>query len=72
LTGLTSTPSDGAVDWMATNWPIPAVMGGIPYDCRSRHARCDLFEQVQPFSTYAEFERGETGGVAVAPAAPGR
>ena len=28
LTGLTSTPSDGATDWMAANWPIPAVMAG--------------------------------------------
>jgi len=23
LTGLTSTPTDGATDWIAPNWPIP-------------------------------------------------
>jgi hypothetical protein len=28
LTGLTSTPSDGAADWMAPNMPIPAVIAG--------------------------------------------
>src|SRR5262249_2424412 len=28
LTGLTSTPTDGATDWIATNWPIPAVIVG--------------------------------------------
>ena len=28
LTGLTSTPSDGATAWMAANWPIPAAMAG--------------------------------------------
>ena len=28
LTGLTSTPNDGATDWIAPNWPIPAVMAG--------------------------------------------
>src|SRR5262249_3494010 len=25
LTGLTSTPTDGATDWMTANWPIPDV-----------------------------------------------
>ena len=38
LTGLTSTPSDGATDWMTANWPIPAGYGGIPKDRRPRHA----------------------------------
>ena len=28
LIGLTSTPTDGATDWMAANWPIPAAMAG--------------------------------------------
>ena len=28
LIGLTSTPTDGATDWMTANWPIPAVMAG--------------------------------------------
>ena len=49
LTGLTSTPSDGATAWMTANWPIPAAMAGIPKDRHSRHARRDLLEQFQPF-----------------------
>jgi hypothetical protein len=28
IDGLTSTPSDGAADWMAPNMPIPAVIAG--------------------------------------------
>ena len=28
LTGLNSTPNDGATDWIAPNWPLPAVMSG--------------------------------------------
>ena len=27
-TGLTSTPNDGATDWIAANWPIPAASAG--------------------------------------------
>ena len=38
--------------------------GGIPQHRRSRHTRCDLFEQLQPFSADAVFELHETGGVA--------
>ena len=53
LIGLNSTPSDGATAWMAANWPIPERYGGIPKDCRSRHARRDLLEQLQPFPAQA-------------------
>ena len=28
LIGTTSTPSDGAADWITANWPMPAVMAG--------------------------------------------
>ena len=38
--------------------------GRIPKDRRSRHARRDLLEQLQPFRTDAEFELGKSGGVA--------
>ena len=64
LTGLTSTPSDGAADWMAPNMPIPAVISGIANDRRSRHGRRDLLEKLQPFSGDAIFELSKTGGVA--------
>jgi hypothetical protein len=40
---------------------------GSPKDRRSRHARRDLFEQLQPFPAQAEFEHHETGGVAARP-----
>ena len=54
-TGLTSTPNDGATAWIAPNWPVPEVRR-IPKDRRSRHARRDLFEQLQPFPAQAVFE----------------
>ena len=57
LTGFTSTLSDGATAWMAANWPIPEAMVGIPKDRRSRHARRDLLEQLQPFPAHAVFEQ---------------
>ena len=41
--------------------------GSIPEDRRSRHARRDLFEQLQPFSADAVFEIHKSGGVAVRP-----
>ena len=39
--GLTSTPNDGATDWIAPNWPIAGRIAGIPKDRRlaSRPAR---------------------------------
>jgi hypothetical protein len=36
---------------------------GIRYNRDLRHARRNLFEQLQPFPTDAEFERGKAGGV---------
>ena len=67
LTGLTSTPSDGATAWIAPNWPVPVAMDGIPKDRHSRHAGRDLLEQFQPFSAHAVFELSKAGGVAARP-----
>ena len=36
-------------------------------DCRSRHVRCDLFEQLQIFPAHAVFHIGKTGGVTARP-----
>ena len=44
--------------------PDPRGNGWIPKDRGSRHARCDLFEQFQPFHAEAVFKRKKTGGVA--------
>jgi hypothetical protein len=52
---------------MAPNWPIPAGYGGVPKDGCARHARCDLLEQFQPFSTDGVFELDKSGGVAARP-----
>src|SRR5262245_57326809 len=45
----------------------PAALGGIPQYRYPRHARRDLFEQLQPFPADAVFEQEETGGVATRP-----
>ena len=55
-TGLTSTPNGGATDWIAAQLADPGGDGGIPQDRRARHARRDLFEQLQPFPADAVFE----------------
>ena len=57
LTGLTSTPSDGATAWIAPNWPIPAAMAGSRRTAARVTPRRDLFEQFQPFPAHAVFER---------------
>ena len=67
LIGFTSTLSDGATAWMTANWPVPEDIAWVPKDRRSRHARRDLLEQLQPFPADAVFERHETGGVAARP-----
>src|SRR6516165_10699652 len=41
--------------------------GGISKDRYPRHARRDLFEQLQPFRTQAVLEAGEPGGIAAWP-----
>ena len=67
LIGFTSTLSDGANACMTANWPVPAPIVGIAKHRRSRHARRDLFEQLQPFPAHAVFELHETGDVAARP-----
>jgi hypothetical protein len=37
LTGITSTRTDGAIDWIEGPLADPARYGGIPNDCHSRH-----------------------------------
>jgi hypothetical protein len=49
---------------MATD---PGGYGGIPKDRRSRHARRDLLEQIQPFPAQAIFILDKAGGVAARP-----
>ena len=67
LTGITSTPSDGATAWMAANMARSKGLAGIAKDRHARHARRNLLEQLQPFSGHAEFVRHEAGGVAARP-----
>src|SRR5262245_25708134 len=47
--------------------PPARDLGGIPQYRYPRHARRDLFEQLQPFPADAVFEQEETGGVAARP-----
>ncbi|MGC1865696.1 MAG: ABC transporter substrate binding protein, partial [Pseudolabrys sp.] len=42
----------------------PGGYGGIPKDRRSRHARRDLFGQLQPFRAQTVIEQHEAGSVA--------
>src|SRR5262245_58623275 len=65
LTGLTSTPSDGAMDWMAANWAGPEARGAK--DSRRRHGGRDVHEQLPPVRDQAVFEGGEAGGIAARP-----
>ena len=45
----------------------PGGYGGISKDGHARHARRDLFEQLQPFRAQTIFELHEAGGVAARP-----
>src|SRR5215470_9599773 len=56
-TTLNSTLNDGATAWIALKWAGPMV------NCHPRHARGDLFEQLQPLRGEAEFIRGKPGGI---------
>src|SRR4051812_23683489 len=66
LTGLTSILSEGrGLDGGKLAGSSP--LGGIPKDCRSRHARRDLLEQLHPFPGDAVLEIHEAGDVAAWP-----
>ena len=67
LTGLDSTPSDGATAWMAANWPIPAAMAGSRKTAARVTSGAIWLEQLQPFPAHAVFEHREAGGVAARP-----
>src|SRR5262249_41429976 len=45
----------------------PGAYVGIPRNCRSRHAWCNLLEQFQPFAGHAELEIHKPGDVAAWP-----
>jgi hypothetical protein len=62
--GTTSTPAEGATDWMTANWSMPDVMVRIAQDRGARDTRCKLLDQLQPFSAQAVFELHEARGVA--------
>ena len=53
-TTLNSTLNDGATAWIALKMSRP--YGKIPKHRHPRHARCDLFEQLQPLRAEAEFK----------------
>ena len=57
--GVSPLESAGAADWIAANWPVPEVRKGSRMNRYSRHARCDFFQQLQPFHADAEFEASE-------------
>src|SRR5262245_59210853 len=50
-----------------TQLAAPSGQCSVPNDCRSSHARRDLFEQLQPFSADAVFVYTETGDITAGP-----
>jgi hypothetical protein len=48
---------------------LPSARGNewVPKNRRSRHARCDFFEQCQPFRADAVFEIDKSSGIAARP-----
>ena len=67
LTGLTSTPSDGATAWMTPNWPVPAGMAGSRRTATrvTPGAICLSSSSHFPLMLYSNSH--ETGGVAARP-----
>src|SRR5262249_1572351 len=66
-TGRNSTPQLRGSGLNGAHLSGPAGLGGIPQYRYPRHARRDLFEQLQPFPADAVFEQEETGDVAARP-----
>jgi hypothetical protein len=66
LTALTSTPSegDGLDDGELAD---SGCYGGVSNDGRTRHARRDLLEHLQPLAAQTVFELEKTGRVAARP-----
>jgi hypothetical protein len=60
-------PDRGRHRLNCTELAKPRRNGRIPKHQRARHGRRDLFEQRQPLSRQAEFERQEAGDVAARP-----
>ena len=65
--GLTSTPERRRHGLDYGELADPGGIGGIAQDGRSRHARRDLLEQLQPFAANAVLEQGKSGDVAARP-----
>ena len=66
LTELTSIPTEGATDWNDSELAHPIGHGRILRTPTGSHARRDLLEQFQPFSTQIVFELRKAGSVAAA------
>ena len=67
LIGLTSTPTDGATDWIAANWAGPRRYGGIPKTAARVTPGAICFRISSHFPAQAVFELHEAGGVAARP-----
>ena len=66
-TGRNSTPNDGATAWIAAELAAPGRQGRITQDRCSRHARGNLFEQLQPFPARCHIRTGKSGSIAARP-----
>src|SRR5262245_28473465 len=64
--GFSSTPSDGATDWIAPSCPLPAAMVVSP-KIAARVTRGPISEQLYPFPAEAVFEKDKSGGIAARP-----
>ena len=65
--GLNSTPSEGAADWMAPNWPIPAAMAGSRSTAARVTAGAISLSSSSHFAADAVFGLRKAGGVAAWP-----
>ncbi|MGB8049243.1 MAG: hypothetical protein WCF53_15275 [Pseudolabrys sp.] len=67
MTGLTSTPSDGAAELIAPHRPIPEAIAGSRRTAARFTPRRDLLEQLHPFRAQTIIEQHEASGVAARP-----
>ena len=67
LTGLTSTPNDGAAVWIAPNWPMPEVMAGSRMTAARVMRGAISLSSSSHFPLITVFEQRKTGGVATGP-----
>src|SRR5262245_51787774 len=67
LSGVNSTPNDGATDWIAANWPIPAAMAASRMTATRVTPGAISLSSSNHFPLGAVFEQEEPGGVAAGP-----